>query len=75
MPYLPRENWPSTFLGEGEWHIVDPTGSIGAVGRITPERSAAHQVTVHADGAITLRPSLVMPSGWHGYLQHGVFNP
>lgn len=66
--------WPPTFLGKGEWHIVDPTGGIGALGRITAELpQSAHEVTIHDNGTITCSPSLVMPSGWHGWLKEGVF--
>lgn len=74
MPYNPRSNWPDVFLGPGEWHICDPTGGVGAVGRITFDRPAAHTVTIHEDGSITCSPSLVMPGGWHGFLRSGEFS-
>lgn len=45
-----------------EWYVVDPTGGAGAI------RTAVHNVTEHPDGTITVSPSLVMPSGWHGFL-------
>lgn len=69
-----KGRWPDSFLGEGEWHIVDPTGGIGAVGRVTIEKPAAHTITVHEDGSITCVPSLVMPGGWHGWLRAGLFS-
>lgn len=72
--YMPYSLWyhkPSFFLGEGEWHIIAPDGKIGAIGRITNEHQAAHTVEIHDDGSITCSPSLVMPSGWHGYLVKG----
>ena len=49
------------------WLLVDPTGGAGS---IIPEN---HVVTEHADGTITASPSLVMPSGWHGYLERGIW--
>ncbi len=49
------------------WRLVDPRGGAG---EILPAR---HQVTEHDDGTITVTPSLVMPSGWHGYLERGVW--
>jgi hypothetical protein len=66
--------WPDNFTGEGEWHIIDPTGGIGALGRTTTEKPAAHTVEIHEDGSITCSPSLVMPSGWHGWLIKGVLS-
>lgn len=74
MPYSGWDHKPSFFHGEGEWHIVDPTGGVGAIGRITDEHPAAHTVEIHEDGSITCNPSLVMPSGWHGWLRRGVFS-
>jgi hypothetical protein len=47
------------------WYAVDPTGGAGAI--------VTHQVTVHEDGTISCSPSLVMPSGWHGFLERGVW--
>jgi hypothetical protein len=82
MPYEPRENWPSCFLGEGEWHVKDPNNGIGAVGRhwieikkdgSQIEHFPAHTWVEHEDGSISFSPSLVMPNGWHGYLINGVF--
>ena len=50
------------------WLLVDPTG---AAGSIIPEN---HTVVEHADGTITVSPSVVMPGGWHGWLRHGVWS-
>lgn len=75
--WMAYDNWayrPEWMFGEGEWHIIAPDGKIGAIGRITKEKPAAHSVTIHEDGQITVTPSLVMPSGWHGWLNHGVFS-
>jgi len=72
FPYSAWEHKPSFFNGEGEWHIIDPTGGIGALGRTTTEKPvAAHTIEIHDDGSITCSPSLVMPSGWHGWMRHG----
>lgn len=73
MPYdRDRQFWPSSFLGEGEWQLCAPDGRLGAI-RATTEKPQAHTVTVHDDGTITVSPSLVMPSGWHGFLERGVW--
>lgn len=73
MPYSGWDIKPSFFTGLGEWHIIDPTGGIGAIRE--REGNATHTWTIDADGKVTFSPSLVMPSGWHGWLQHGVFTP
>lgn len=73
MPYDGWEQKPPFFLGDGEWHVVDPTGGIGALGRMTSDQPAAHSIEIHEDGTITASPSLVMPSGWHGWLRRGEF--
>lgn len=77
---MPYANWdwkPPFFFGEGEWHIVAPDGKIGACARTWREGEAVHgpnhAVEIHEDGSITVSPSLVMPSGWHGWLRAGVF--
>ena len=51
--------------GPGVWYAVAPDGKAGAI--------VSHQVVEHDDGTITVSPSLVMPSGWHGWLEHGVW--
>lgn len=74
MPYSPRHNWPPDFVGDGEWHLMDPTGGVGACGRQTREKPTAdHTWVEHEDGTVTFSPSLVMPCGWHGYLRQGVW--
>lgn len=49
------------------WLIRCPDGTCGS---LAPE---THTVTEHDDGTITVAPSLLMPSGWHGWLRHGEF--
>lgn len=74
--WMRYDHWtyrPPFAVGDGEWHLVDPTGHIGAI-RAT-DNGGAHTWTVHEDGSVTFSPSLVMPSGWHGFLQHGVWSP
>ncbi len=73
MPYSGWDSKPVVFIGEGEWHVMDPTGGMGAIGRITAKKPAAHTWVIHEDGSVTFSPSLVMPSGWHGFLIAGVF--
>lgn len=53
----PREN--------GAWWALDANGGAGAV------LPSLHAITEHEDGTITCSPSLVMPGGWHGYLERG----
>lgn len=47
------------------WYALDPEGKVGAI--------VTHTVTEHEDGSITCSPSLVMPGGWHGFLERGVW--
>lgn len=54
--------------GAGVWYAVDPSGGAGAI------LPSVHTVTEHEDGTISVTPSLVMPSGWHGFLQRGVWS-
>lgn len=75
--WMPYSGWalkPSSFLGAGEWHVMDPTGGMGAIGRLTINKSSAHTWEIHNDGSVTFSPSLIMPSGWHGFLICGVFS-
>lgn len=76
MPYADGL-WPSTFIGEGEWHVVSPDGCCNALARVERVedvvKPANHTVVIHEDGSISASPSLVMTSGWHGYLTNGVF--
>jgi Family of unknown function (DUF6527) len=50
------------------WYIRDPTGDASSI-------REHHQVTEHADGTITVAPSIVVRHGnrWHGWLQAGVW--
>lgn len=70
MPYALWPHVPRFFDGEGEWHLIGPDGRAGAV-RTERGKPPTHAVEVHADDTITVRPSLVMPSGWHGFLTRG----
>lgn len=63
---------PPFVVGDGEWHLIDPTGGIGAVR--TVENRGHHTWVEHEDGTVTFSPSLVMPSGWHGWLRNGVWS-
>lgn len=51
------------------WYACTPNGHMGNL--------AAHQVTEHEDGSITVSPSILILVGphvvWHGYLEHGVW--
>jgi hypothetical protein len=55
----------------GWWEVTAPDGTQGS---INPEK---HQVIEHADGSITITPSLdyskLRSGGWHGYLTRGIF--
>lgn len=74
MPYDQWEHKHPGFLGEGEWHVIDPTGGIGAYCRSTTEKPVpAHTAVIHEDGTVSFSPSLIQPSGWHGFLKRGVF--
>lgn len=47
------------------WYVRSPDGDVGTLWE------NVHQVTEHEGGAITVSPSIVMPKGWHGWLQAG----
>lgn len=49
------------------WQICCPDGSTGTI------NPAKHTVTEHADGTITVSPSIVS-STWHGWLRNGVWS-
>lgn len=70
QPYASWEHVPPFYEGDGEWHLIAPDGRIGAV-RKERGKPATHSVELHEDGSITVTPSLVMPSGWHGFLRRG----
>lgn len=53
--------------GPSIWYLMDPTGGVGA---LLPSK---HSVVVHDDGTITASPSIMMPGGWHGWLERGVW--
>jgi len=50
---------------DGLWWCHPPKGGAGALDR--------HHVTEHADGTITVLPSIFLPGIWHGYLKQGVW--
>lgn len=56
-------------VGDG-WLVCLPTGELCSM-------NAGHTITEHADGTITVSPSILMPADrgryWHGYLEHGVW--
>ncbi len=54
--------------GAGVWYLMDPTGRVGALIPLL------HQVIEHEDGTITVKPSIIMPCGWHGFLVQGVWS-
>lgn len=60
------EDSPAYRVGR-RWIITAPDGSKGSL------TADSHTVTEHEDGTITVEPSLVMPSGWHGWLRRGRF--
>lgn len=54
----------------GTWHACTPSGALGNL--------ANHIVTEHADGTITVTPSILVTDGetkqqWHGFLERGVW--
>lgn len=54
---------------DGTWYAETPNGHGANLG--------AHQVTEHADGTITVAPSILVSGRngplWHGYLEKGVW--
>lgn len=71
FPYAAWGQRPQWLLGDGEWHLRDPLGGVCALGRTTRDTPAAHTVVVNDDGSLTVTPSIVAPSGWHGFLTRG----
>jgi len=55
--------------GDGRWYVVTPNGLFGDVTR--------HEITEHADGTITVSPSILVRQPnvgeFHGYLERGVW--
>ena len=52
---------------------VDGTWIAWAPGDRAPGGLQKHEITEHQDGTITVTPSILTPSGWHGYLQAGIW--
>lgn len=50
---------------DGSWYVVAPDGGAGA---LLPSK---HAIVEHEDRTITVSPSIVMPNGWHGFLERG----
>jgi len=50
------------------WYVRCMMGA--TIGRLS---EGVHTVAEHADGSITVSPSLVMSNGWHGWLREGIF--
>jgi hypothetical protein len=71
----PHEEHPGHYCpveidGERTWYCVTPNGHAGNL--------AAHDVTEHEDGTITVSPSILVSNLqqgelWHGYLERGVW--
>lgn len=71
----PHEEHPGYYCpveidGKRTWHCVTPNGHAGNL--------AAHDVTEHEDGTITVSPSILVSNPqqgelWHGYLERGVW--
>ena len=59
---IPVDHWEK----HTQWQVKAPDGSMC---RLDP---AVHTVTEHADGALTVEPSIVT-SSWHGWLRNGVW--
>ena len=55
----------------GWWNVTCPDGRGGT---LNPD---VHAITEHEDGTISVHPSIDLsqriPSGWHGWLERGVF--
>ncbi len=66
------EDSPSYRVGY-RWMIRTTMGTRVTDGAIGSLKEGGHEVIEHSDGTITVSPSLVMPSGWHGWLRRGVF--
>lgn len=50
---------------DGVWWVKPPVGTMGIL--------AGHAVTEHADGTITVSPSILLEGVWHGYLERGIW--
>lgn len=62
---------PGTYgrTADGAWYAVTPNGLNANL--------TAHEVMLHADGTISVSPSILVnkgqPVSWHGYLERGVW--
>ena len=57
--------------GSEHWYCLAPSvdGQASAIGNLSN-----HSIEEHEDGTITVSPSiLIMPSGYHGFLERGVW--
>lgn len=50
------------------WYVMAPDGGVGA---LVP---STHTMTEAPDGTLTVSPSIIMPNGWHGWLNAGVWH-
>jgi hypothetical protein len=72
-----RVEWASQIMNPGEfaklpdgtWYAETPNGHTANL--------AAHQITEHEDGTITVSPSILVRDStserWHGFLERGVW--
>lgn len=51
----------------GFWIVCDPAGAAYSIG------PPSYHVIDHDDGGITVRPAIVGPGGWQGWLTTGVW--
>ncbi len=65
-PYQPGDYWR---WGDAGWYAATPNGELANL--------TGHTVTEHADGTITVSPSIEIkappPAYWHGFLERGVW--
>lgn len=71
---IPAEDVPGSYWRSGGvWHCIPPLDGLHA-GSL-----AAHTVTEHEDGTITVHPSILFhprpdgSHGWHGWLRQGIW--
>jgi hypothetical protein len=68
--YGRRIEHPNTVTDE--WNLCLPNGMHGTIS------NKIHNITEHADGTITVSPSILLEAGdpkhsWHGYLENGIW--
>lgn len=69
MAYGDRKVHHPDERGDGEWWVCDPNGVLCRLVQPT------HSWTIHDDGTVTIRPSIVAPSGgYHGFLTAGAWS-